>query len=88
MIVTIDRAGRLVVPKQLRERFNLVAGSELDVDAVGDGLRLRKIGARPSLIRKRGVLVHHGDARLVIDVGEFIRAEREAHIRRPTDVGD
>lgn len=86
MIVTIDRAGRLVVPKQLRERFNLVAGSELEIDATGDGLKLRKIGATPSLIRKRGVLVHHGDTRSAIDIGEFVRAEREAHIRR--SIGD
>ena len=84
MIVTIDRAGRLVVPKQLRERFNLVAGSELEIDATGDGLKLRKIGEKPSLVRKRGVLVHHGDTRSVIDVGEFIRAEREAQVRRST----
>ncbi len=27
MIVTIDCAGRIVVPKSLRERFNLVAGT-------------------------------------------------------------
>ena len=68
--------------RQLRERFNLVAGSELEIDAAGDGLSLRKIGEKPSLVRKRGVLVHHGDTRSAIDVGEFVRAEREAHTRR------
>ena len=37
MIVTIDNAGRFVVPKQLREQFNLTAGCELEVEAVGVG---------------------------------------------------
>lgn len=83
-IITIDHAGRLVVPKRLRERFSLVAGSELEIDVAGDGPKLRKIGRKPSLVRKRGVLVHHGDVRSAIDVGQFIQAEREARVRRST----
>ncbi len=85
MIVTIDRAGRVVVPKTLRDRFNLRAGTELEIKAVGDGLKLRRIGDEASLVRKHGILVHHGSARAAIDIGEFIRAEREARIRRVTD---
>lgn len=85
MITTIDRAGRIVVPKSLRDQFNLAAGTEIEVEAVGDGLRLRKAGAEPSLIRKRGVLVHHGSSRVNIDIGEFVRAERNVHIHHATD---
>ena len=82
MIITIDRAGRVVVPKQLRDRFNLVAGTELDIEASGDGLRLRKVVSQPTLIRKKGVLVHHGTTSAPIDVAAFIRAEREARSRQ------
>ena len=32
MRITIDRAGRVVVPKQFRDRFNLVAGTELEIE--------------------------------------------------------
>lgn len=81
MIITIDRAGRVVVPKALRDRFNLTAGSELEIKAAGDGLKLRRVGTEASLVRKDGILVHHGSARVTIDVGEFIRAEREARAR-------
>ncbi len=73
--VTIDRAGR-VVSKQLRDRFNLVAGTELETEAAGDGLRLHKIASEPALTREKGFLVHHGTTRTAIDVVEFIRAER------------
>ena len=55
---------------------------------MGDTLKSHRIGARQYLIRKCGVLVHHGDTRTVIDVGEFIRAQREARIRRLIDVGN
>ena len=63
VIVTIDRAGRIVVPKRLRERFNLVAGTELEMVASGDCLQLRRASAEPALVRKKGILVHHGGAR-------------------------
>lgn len=32
MTITIGGAGRIVVPKRLRERFNLVAGTELEIE--------------------------------------------------------
>ncbi len=51
MIVTIDRAGRIVVPKSLRERFNLVAGADLEMVAPGDCLELRRVDAEPGLAR-------------------------------------
>ena len=43
-----------------------------------DGLKLRKVVSEPTLIRKKGFLVHHGTARSDIDIVEFIRAERDA----------
>ena len=49
MIVTIDRAGRIVVPKSRRERFNLVAGADLEMVAPGDCLELRRVDAEPGL---------------------------------------
>ena len=82
MIVTIDRAGRVVVPKSLRERFNLVAGAELEMVAGGDCLQLRRVDAEPALVRKQGILVHHGGARTDLDVAAFIRTERDARSRR------
>ena len=82
MTIVIDRAGRIVVPKSPRERFNVVTGTELETEVTGDSLRLRKAHAEPPLVRKRGVLVHRGDARRSLDVGAFIRAERESRSRR------
>lgn len=82
VITTIDRDGRLVVPKPLRDRFNLVAGTELEIEATAEGLTLRKVGGTPSLVRKEGLLVHHGDPQATLDIVEFIRAERDARSLR------
>ncbi|MDE0026941.1 MAG: AbrB/MazE/SpoVT family DNA-binding domain-containing protein [Spirochaetaceae bacterium] len=81
MRITIDRTGRIVVPKRLRDRFNLVAGTELEIEAVGDGLQLRMVASEPTLIRKKGFLVHHGTTRAAVDIVDFIHAEREGRIR-------
>jgi AbrB family looped-hinge helix DNA binding protein len=42
MRATIDKAGRLVIPKQLRDRVGLVPG-EVEVSAEGTGLRVEPI---------------------------------------------
>jgi AbrB family looped-hinge helix DNA binding protein len=40
MRVTIDAAGRLVVPKGLRDEFGLAAGTELELEAVDGRLEI------------------------------------------------
>ena len=82
MITTIDRDGRVLVPKPLRDRFNLIAGTELEIEATAEGLTLRKVCTTSPLVRKKGVLVHHGVTRATLDISEYIRAERDAHSRR------
>ena len=71
-----------MVPKPLRDRFNLVAGTELEIETTAEGLTLRKVGGTPPLIRKEGLLVHHGDPQATLDPAEFIRAERDARSLR------
>lgn len=79
MSITIDQAGRLVIPKSIRDRFNLVPGSKLEVDASGDEIRLWVAGMTPSLLRVNGVLVHHGATahKSDLDIVDFLRSERQ-----------
>ncbi|MGF1665270.1 MAG: AbrB/MazE/SpoVT family DNA-binding domain-containing protein [Acidimicrobiia bacterium] len=52
---TIDSAGRVVVPKAMRDRLGLVGGSELDIIEV-DGV----IEMKPSPIAARKVVTDEG----------------------------
>ncbi|MEM1332183.1 MAG: AbrB/MazE/SpoVT family DNA-binding domain-containing protein [Actinomycetota bacterium] len=43
MVVTVDRAGRVVIPKEVRERLALTPDVELDVIVEGDSVRLQPV---------------------------------------------
>lgn len=43
MLVSIDRAGRVVIPKEIRERLALEPDAQLELDAEGDSLRLTPV---------------------------------------------
>ncbi|WP_226360697.1 AbrB/MazE/SpoVT family DNA-binding domain-containing protein [Pseudonocardia sp. ICBG1142] len=55
MKASIDNAGRLVIPKQLRDRLGLVPG-EVDVEADGADLRVRPV-AQDTLAEEDGWLL-------------------------------
>lgn len=40
MMVSMDRAGRVVIPKDVRERLSLVPDTEFSLEVVGDEIRL------------------------------------------------
>jgi len=43
MRTTIDRAGRLVIPRQLRDRIGFAAGGPVDVWLDGSGIRVEPV---------------------------------------------
>ena len=81
-VTIIDVAGGIIVPERLGERFNLVAGAELEMETNGDSLQLRKVDSTPALVRKKGILVHRGDARSALDIVAFMRSVRDSRSRR------
>lgn len=63
MKTTIDAAGRIVVPKPLRQALGLEPGQQLEVHA-GDGRLVIEPAATPLRLKKRGkgvVAVPDGD---------------------------
>lgn len=56
MRATIDKAGRLVIPKQLRDEVGLRPG-EVEVSAYGAGLRVEPLTGAESLDERDGRLV-------------------------------
>ncbi len=58
---SIDSAGRIVVPKPLRDALGLTAGSIVDISRYGAGLQLLPAGRTARLVEESGVLVATGD---------------------------
>ena len=80
MTTTIDTAGRLVIPKRLRDAFNLGPGVEIDIETHADGLHLRPAGQGTRLVSKSGFLVHAGSGTVDLDVPGFIKRQREGRV--------
>jgi len=81
--VQIDQAGRLVLPKRVRESFRLSAGDTLAVGIKGDAIELRPTKSGVRLERINGVLVLTGELRrLPRDLVADAREERIDEIAR------
>jgi AbrB family looped-hinge helix DNA binding protein len=52
--VTIDKAGRIVIPKSVRDDLHLQAGDSLELDRQGDALQLRPVRAKVPLRKRKG----------------------------------
>jgi AbrB family looped-hinge helix DNA binding protein len=56
----MDQAGRVVLPKRLRERFRLRGGDTLAIEIRGDAIELRPTQSAGQFQRVNGVLVFTG----------------------------
>ena len=76
--VSIDSAGRIVLPKALREQFNLRPGTELELVATSDHLELKPVNQGPTLVRSGPFWVHHG--RTPVSLAEAVQEMRDDRI--------
>jgi len=62
MDLRIDKSGRIVVPKPLRERLGFKPDMELEAIEQPDGVLLKRAEERPSMTKVDGLWVHQGIA--------------------------
>ena len=76
--ITMDSAGRVVLPKPIREKFRLKGGAKLRLITIGDHLELTPIELEdaPALVKKNGLLVVASTG-VPCDAVEVIEAERK-----------
>jgi AbrB family looped-hinge helix DNA binding protein len=53
-ILTLDKAGRLVLPKPMREKLHLREGAKLKAEIVGDKIELEQEMPEVKIVRKKG----------------------------------
>jgi len=80
METTLDRFGRVVIPKEIRDTLGLKPGELLRVEQSDDEIVLKPLREEPPIKAKEGVLVYTGTARG--NLTEAVRAHREERLRK------
>jgi AbrB family looped-hinge helix DNA binding protein len=79
--LTIDKAGRVVIPKPLREELHLEPGDALDLETAGEQITLRPVRGTGPLVKEHGVWVyrvgHPLSASATDEMLQKIRTERD-----------
>src|SRR5438067_2382305 len=75
METTLDRFGRIVIPKEIREDLGIEAGSVLRVEEREDEIRLTPLRDNPPTRVKAGVLVFSGEP--TGDLREALKRHRD-----------
>jgi AbrB family looped-hinge helix DNA binding protein len=80
METTIDRFGRVVIPKHVREGLGLEAGESLVIEERNEGILLRPVREAAPLKHKGRVLVFTGQA--TGEPGNLVRRARDERLHR------
>jgi AbrB family looped-hinge helix DNA binding protein len=80
METTLDRFGRIIIPKGVRDDMGLEAGAILQIEKEGEKIVLQPVHGEPQLMEKKGVLVFTGTA--VGDVGAALHEHRKSRLKK------
>lgn len=78
--ITLDKAGRVVIPKSLREHMHLAPGDTLQLEQEGERITLRPVRPQATLKKEHGIWVYQGE-RADVSIPEMIDREREKRLR-------
>lgn len=73
MRTTIDKAGRIVVPKPMRDELGLAGGEEVEIVLADGRIEIEPVKTHIRLERKRGRLVGVSDREMPILTAEQVR---------------
>ncbi len=81
--LTIDKAGRVVIPKQLRDKLHLVPGDAFRLESTEEEIVLRPVRDEVPLFKERGVWVYRTGTSLPAETTDSllqaIREDRDDH---------
>lgn len=77
MRTTIDSGGRVVIPKALRERFHMAAGSSVELVEAASGIVISPVNGDVAIVERDGALVAETPAGFVI-TNDDVLAIRDA----------
>ena len=78
--LTLDQAGRVLIPKSLRQELHLGPGDTLQLENEGDEIRLRPLRPKTLLKKEHGGWVYQGEPSTA-SITDLIDRNRESRIR-------
>lgn len=88
--LVLDRAGRVIIPKPLREALNLEPGDALELDVrAGDEITLRPVRGTGPLTKEQGVWVFRtGQPLTALETDDALRRIRDERDRANRGEGE
>jgi AbrB family looped-hinge helix DNA binding protein len=81
--LTLDRAGRVVIPKPVRDELQVGPGDTLEMESSGEQITLRPVRGTMPLQKERGIWVYRtGNPLPEAVIGKTIRDIREERDQR------
>ena len=68
MEAVIDQAGRILLPKAIRDALGLLPGTKVDISPYGAGVQVVPAGRTARLVEENGVLVAAGETPVDDDI--------------------
>jgi AbrB family looped-hinge helix DNA binding protein len=78
--LTLDQAGRVLIPKDLRKELHLGPGDTLELESEGDEITLRPVRPKALLKKEHGIWVYQGQPSDA-SITDLIDRNRESRIR-------
>ena len=79
--VTLDKAGRLVLPKPVREALRVGPGDTLEIESEDDRVILFPVRVRPGLQKEQGIWVYRSGMPVNTPTPDLIDQQREQRTR-------
>lgn len=79
--ITLDKAGRISIPRSLRSRLQLEPGDKLELESHGEQITLRPVRAVMPICREDGVWVYRSGQRCAVSIRKLIEEGREERHR-------
>ena len=75
--VTLDKAGRLVLPKPIRDALRIGPGDTLEIECDDDRLVISPVRLRPGLQREQGIWVYRSGSPTTASIPGLIDRQRK-----------
>jgi len=85
MITTLDKFGRIIIPKELREHLGITTETNLNIHVDGKRIIIEPIREEEPLVEKDGILVFTG--KLQGEIDQFLFNDRKRRITKPLTEG-